>query len=112
MMSRGTRSDLKTRFTLLHSSRTPADLPPPFILQRLSSLAETNPDWFKLHLFVDSHDGSKPCHKLHVARIDEKAIRTFGLDHRPDTWWRIFCSPGGPGRKDRKRLFIVCGPEP
>jgi cytochrome-b5 reductase len=103
-----------TRFTLLHSSRTSADLPPPAILRPLSSFAETHPERFRLHLFVDTNGDHDVPHELHVGRIDKEAIERFGLDiPRTGRWRALFFQSEAPSlRQNRRVLFIVCGPEP
>ncbi|GAV99413.1 ferredoxin reductase-like protein [Lentinula edodes] len=57
IISRGVSS--RTRFTLLHSSRSPSELPPSKILQRLSSFASENPERFKFRVFVDTLDSEE-----------------------------------------------------
>jgi cytochrome-b5 reductase len=118
LISSQNKSSKNTRFTLLHSSRTPADLPPPNILDTLSTFASQHPAKFRLHLFVDSVDGSssqsfKP--ELQVGLIGKPAIeRSLGLQntsHRP--WWnKIFSKPEVARPLPNKILFLVCGPEP
>ncbi|KAJ7283910.1 hypothetical protein C8J57DRAFT_748854 [Mycena rebaudengoi] len=101
----------KTRFTLLHSSPTPAELPPPEILGPLKEYAAGNPEKFRLHLFVDSRDGDVPADipPAQVGRIGKPAIQQcLGLNY---SWWRILFSRV-PERPSRKILFLVCGPEP
>ncbi|KAJ6510067.1 ferredoxin reductase-like C-terminal NADP-linked domain-containing protein [Mycena vitilis] len=100
-------SSSKTRFTLLHASPTPSELPPPTILGPLRDYATQNPEKFSLHLFVDRLDGnSSP--DLQVGRISKPAVqRCLGLN-RP--WWQNIFSP--TPNTPRKTLFLVCGPEP
>ncbi|KAJ7276118.1 hypothetical protein B0H12DRAFT_4137 [Mycena haematopus] len=103
--------DLKTRFTLLHSSPTPSELPPPAILDPLRAYAKAHPEKFALHLFVDSRDGERPADltPLKVGRIHRPAIeRCLGL--KPTTWWRNFFVQI-PKKAPQKILFLVCGPE-
>lgn len=109
-------SSPNTRFTLLHSSRTPADLPPPQILDTLSTFASQHPEKFRLHLFVDHMDGS-PSHKieqvLQAGRIGKPAIeQSLGL-HNQGSWWnKLFSKPGVATQSPKKILFLVCGPDP
>ncbi|GLB33921.1 putative oxidoreductase FAD-binding domain [Lyophyllum shimeji] len=107
--------DAKTRFTLLHSSQTPAELPPPRIMDRLTRFAAQNPERFRLRLFVDSLDGPAPTSHMpapHVGRIDNTAIeRCLGLDQRR-TWLRRLFGMAEAPRPNRKILFLVCGPDP
>jgi cytochrome-b5 reductase len=93
----------RTRFTLLHSSRRPGELPPPAILQPLVTYAEENPNRFKLQLFVDSMDGSNVKTRIRVGRIDKSAIEN-SLRRRTWSWW-------GRNVDDRRILVLVCGPE-
>ncbi|KAJ7086621.1 hypothetical protein C8R44DRAFT_721291 [Mycena epipterygia] len=101
----------KTRFTLLHSSPTPSELPPPEILGPLRAYAAENPERLGLHLFVDRRDGGIPADvpPLQVGRISKPEIRRcLGLN---TPWWRnifVKASNGPP----RKVMFLVCGPEP
>ncbi|KAI6117634.1 ferredoxin reductase-like protein, partial [Pisolithus croceorrhizus] len=46
----------KGRLTLLHASKTPADLPPAHMMEFLHSVAEKHPDKFRFRVFVDSLD--------------------------------------------------------
>ncbi|KAF7331847.1 NADH-cytochrome B5 reductase [Mycena kentingensis (nom. inval.)] len=95
----------KTRYTLLHSSRTPAELPPPEIVRPLRDLSTRFPDKFTLELFVDTQEGthSEEDRALRVGRIDKKDIRRC-LGYRGWPWF------GKPASK--RTLFLVCGPEP
>ncbi|KAG5639257.1 hypothetical protein H0H81_004918 [Sphagnurus paluster] len=108
------QSQTKTRFTLLHSSRTAADLPPPKIIDSLSAFAARNPKKFRLELFVDSSEGTPPPSHLpkpHLGRIGKLAIeRSLGLDIR-DLWWRRIFGIRETHKPTRKILFLVCGPD-
>ncbi|KAG6911207.1 hypothetical protein DXG01_003074 [Tephrocybe rancida] len=108
-------SECKTRFTLLHSSRTPADLPPPRIMDNFSTFATQNPDRFRLQLFVDSREGPSSPSQLptpHFGRIGKSAIEEcLDLNARPSLWNRLFGKTEAPKPK-RKVLFLVCGPDP
>ncbi|KAJ7937307.1 hypothetical protein B0H13DRAFT_1945264 [Mycena leptocephala] len=102
------KGDSQTRFTLLHSSPTPSELPPAAILGRLRAYAQEHPERFALHLFVDQRDGgSVP--DLQVGRISKAVIqRCLGLN---TPWWRtIFAQKSNA--TPPKTLFLVCGPEP
>ncbi|KAJ7904229.1 hypothetical protein B0H14DRAFT_3079154 [Mycena olivaceomarginata] len=105
-------NDSKTRFTLLHSSPTPSELPPPAILGPLREYATTHPEKFALHLFVDSRDGKQPAElpPLQVGRIQKSVIQRC-LDPTPSPWWRSYFI-STPSDVPRKTLFLVCGPEP
>jgi cytochrome-b5 reductase len=109
-----------TKYTLLHSSRSPAELPPHAILQPLVSFAAKNADRFQLHLFVDALNGSEDStqsnYRLQVGRIGKAAIEgSLGLDCQTGFWRRMLClspaklSPAAVHR-DRRILFLVCGP--
>ncbi|KAG6831139.1 hypothetical protein H0H92_012564 [Tricholoma furcatifolium] len=98
-------SDTSTRFTLLHASRTPADLPPRQIIDKLSAFAAQSPDRFKLKLFVDSLEGPPPPSHVptpHLGRIDKLAIeQSLGLKERISWWHRMFGTPQ-PTKPTRK----------
>ncbi|KAF7983897.1 hypothetical protein HWV62_18260 [Athelia sp. TMB] len=93
------KSSIATKFTLLHSSRTPAELPPSSILSPLRALAETKPEHFKLHLFVDSREGSGDSSgDLKLGQINKAAIMKALSSKKV--------------KPDANILFIVCGPDP
>ncbi|TFK43212.1 hypothetical protein BDQ12DRAFT_718449 [Crucibulum laeve] len=107
----------KTRFTLLHSSRIPEELPPSAILDPLVQYSSSNPDKFRLHVFVDSQDGStppSPIPEIHTGRISETDIRRcIGLGKLRLSWWQKLYQKEEPVDLTQRRiLFIVCGPEP
>lgn len=104
-----------TRFTLVHGSRTPEELPPPHILAPLINYAENHPNKFRINLFVDEDDGSKPAlltPVLEKGRLTGKHMKQIIGVPEPTRWERWF------GKKDvqptvpRRTLFLVCGPEP
>ncbi|KAI0650339.1 ferredoxin reductase-like C-terminal NADP-linked domain-containing protein [Trametes meyenii] len=109
----------KTRFTLLHSSRRPAELPPLEMLEPLVTYSQTHPDQLQVSLFVDSSEG--PAHPaasssaLVVGRIGKPAIeRAMGVETR--SWWRsLFSRSSNPRLQDlaggKKIMFLVCGPD-
>jgi cytochrome-b5 reductase len=107
----------KTRFTLLHSSRTPGELPPPELLNPLSTFAKEQPERFKFHVFVDGDDGSKTTSNtppLNIGRINENALQKYAIDvDLPVSWWRHFFGKTQPKNDLSKRriIFLVCGPE-
>ncbi|KAI0832321.1 ferredoxin reductase-like C-terminal NADP-linked domain-containing protein [Trametes gibbosa] len=112
----------KTRFTLLHSSRRPTELPPSEILRPLVAYSQTHPDRLNLSFFVDSPDG--PSHpavsssSLTVGRIGKTAIEgAIGGGQR--SWWRLgglFGAPANTRAQEtghgKKVMFLVCGPDP
>lgn len=111
----------KTRFTLLHSSRRPTELPPSEILEPLISYSQAHPDRLGLSLFVDASEG--PAHpavsssSLTVGRIGKEAIERATVSGNRSWWWGLFgASPkpasqkGGDGQK--RIMFLVCGPDP
>lgn len=107
-----------TRFTLLHSSRTPVELPPPELLQPLISYAQQHPDRLNLAFYVDSKDGSNaetvPLNDIHERRIERAdVLRTLHSGHESSWWHNILHSTSikSPNITDRKILFLVCGPE-
>ncbi|KAK2466478.1 hypothetical protein APHAL10511_002120 [Amanita phalloides] len=106
-----------TRYTLLHGSRTPADLPPPAILDPLTQFASERPDIFKMHFFVDSmstgstHAVAYPS-SLEVGRIGRAAIeRGLGPSSDNRSWWSSLWKKREETLQKRI-LFLVCGPEP
>ncbi|RDB22811.1 NADH-cytochrome b5 reductase 2 [Hypsizygus marmoreus] len=111
------QTDQNTRFTLLHSSRTPADIPPPHIMDPLTNYAAENSGRFRLGLFVDSFDGpAAPSHlpKAQIGRIGRGAIeQSLGLSNAQDSWWtRIFGKTQPAKPVNGNILFLVCGPDP
>ncbi|KAK7061477.1 NADH-cytochrome B5 reductase [Favolaschia claudopus] len=106
------------RFTLLHSSPTPSELPPPRILGRLREYAAAYPDRMALHLFVDSLEPppalATDLPPLQLGRIGKPAIqRTLGI--KTPSWWRSFSffeNSANTVKPSRRILFLVCGPEP
>ncbi|KIP07019.1 hypothetical protein PHLGIDRAFT_118452 [Phlebiopsis gigantea 11061_1 CR5-6] len=107
------------RFTLLHSSRNPGELPPPEILQPLLSYAAANPGQLRVKLFIDETDGSVskllPSHELQVGRIGQTAVEDILASRVPTSWWQSLLRLG-PSKsirvEDKNILFLVCGPEP
>lgn len=114
-----------TRVTLLHASRSPAELPPLSLLQPLVDCAVTHPERFQLKLFVDGASKTPApesvAKHLRVGRIDKSSIaHTLGI---PDGAWswsscisNLWMRPQ-PKVCDidiRKKnvLVLVCGPEP
>ncbi|KIK65540.1 hypothetical protein GYMLUDRAFT_240062 [Collybiopsis luxurians FD-317 M1] len=103
----------KTRFTLLHSSRSQSELPPPELLSTLYSFAEEHSTRFRLRVFVDNLNAeANGTPQLNVGRIDKNAIVSSirGTDPSASSWMWPFKSPGK--LDERKILFLVCGPEP
>ena len=109
-----------TRFTLLHSSRNPNELPPPEMLRPLLAYSQAHPERLKLSFFVDTLDG--PAHSLvssssaTVGRIGRSAIERAAR-MGSDSWWRrLFgatAKHGSGERRDGKSvMFLVCGPDP
>ncbi|KAG9219245.1 hypothetical protein CCMSSC00406_0001655 [Pleurotus cornucopiae] len=103
-----------TRFTLLHSSRTPSDFPPPLMMRQLMDYAEQHSDRFRLGLFVDSDDGSAASRNtFREGRINLEAVRKYTEPDSPQNWWnRAFSSSKPTTSPQRRILFLVCGPEP
>ncbi|KAG1755943.1 hypothetical protein EDB19DRAFT_442610 [Suillus lakei] len=102
------------RITLLHSSRTPSELPPRDVLDPLLKLAQHNPEKFRLKLFVDScgetNGQSFTDLEMRQGRIGKDSI-CRALHSTPCVpWWRGLFSRDSDV-SDRKILFLVCGPE-
>ena len=112
----------KTRFTLLHSSRRPTELPPSEILEPLIAYSQAHPDRLRLSFFVDAPDGpshpAAPSSSLTVGRIGKEAIeRATDSGDGNRSWWRRFfgASPKPTPREasnGKKVMFLVCGPDP
>ncbi|GJE84114.1 ferredoxin reductase-like C-terminal NADP-linked domain-containing protein [Phanerochaete sordida] len=116
LLSTGTATP-SPRFTLLHSARTPAELPPPELLQPLQSYSVANPDRLRVRLFVDQLDGSSsetvPTGDLQVGRIGQAALSQALSSSQQLSWWQRWFQRSNPVlNTDRKILFLVCGPEP
>ncbi|KAF9057405.1 hypothetical protein BJ165DRAFT_1334009 [Panaeolus papilionaceus] len=106
-----------TRFTLLHSSRIPGELPPSELLGPLVRFSREHPERFKCEVFVDTEDGSRPplpVSHIRTGRISEKDIKECVVtEQEKSRWWRWFSNKRDPEVvKKRKVLFLVCGPEP
>lgn len=114
-INRGNLVSPQTRFTLLHSSRVPSELPPHDLLQNLAFSANAQSNRIKVHYFVDSFDGppnsSVPNEDLQLGRINRRAIdRVLGFESSA-SWWQRLLKSNDTSRRDRKVLFLVCGPE-
>ncbi|KAI0776121.1 ferredoxin reductase-like C-terminal NADP-linked domain-containing protein [Trametes elegans] len=110
----------KTRFTLLHSSRRPTELPPPELLRPLLQYSQAHPDRLRVSLFVDTPEGpahpAAPSSSLAVGRIG-KGVLERATGASTGSWWRTLFgrtanqrSQNGAGGK--KVMFLVCGPDP
>lgn len=105
-------TSFNTRFTLLHSSKSLADLPPSDVIQPLATLSQEYPDRFQMHLFAESVDGSHPLN-IQRGRIGKSVIQdTLRLTHTTPWWRRLFgSSEHAPFPPDKRILVLVCGPE-
>ncbi|KAJ8475349.1 hypothetical protein ONZ45_g15637 [Pleurotus djamor] len=106
-----------TRFTLLHSSKSSSDLPPPSMMHPMTQYASQHPERFKMHLFVDVADkeSSATLPPLNEGRIDKRAIEKItGKDEQRSLWTKIWSSSRKPSSQPKRQriLFLVCGPEP
>lgn len=106
-----------TRFTLLHSSRTPGELPPPEILEPIISFANADPTRLKFSLYVDSlgSDNTPEVARrgLREGRIARGTLEAaLGLEVYRSWWKRLYGWNSPSQRNDRKVLFLVCGPDP
>ncbi|KAG2077655.1 ferredoxin reductase-like protein [Suillus decipiens] len=108
------KSSFQGRITLLHSSRTPSELPPRDILDPLLKFAQHNSEKFKLKFFVDSFGGTKGQSstdlEVHEGRIGKDSISSALHSASRAPWWRSLFSQDSDV-SDRKILFLVCGPE-
>ncbi|KAF8272519.1 hypothetical protein EI94DRAFT_1769779 [Lactarius quietus] len=101
--------DDRTRFTLLHASRSSAELPPLPILQPLIDFASAHPDNLCVKLFVDRDAARVPesiARSLQVGRIDKRSI-AHALGICEARW-----SNGDEDIRKKNILVLVCGPEP
>ncbi|KXN87918.1 NADH-cytochrome b5 reductase 2 [Leucoagaricus sp. SymC.cos] len=105
----------KTKFTLIHGSRTPEELPPEQILAPLFDYAEKLPERFRLKLFVDADDGSKPplpVTPLEIGRVSDEHMKHIMGVPEPTRWQKWFGSKDSRPIIHQRTLFLVCGPEP
>ncbi|KAF9246996.1 hypothetical protein BU15DRAFT_38766 [Melanogaster broomeanus] len=103
------------RLTLLHGSRSLADIPPPTMMNFLTTLSQQHPDKFELKLFVSSVGDSSVTRSPHIESglIGRSALEdVLRLTHRTPWWKRIFwpCTATSVAL-ERKVLVMVCGPE-
>ena len=103
------------KFTLIHGSPTPQELPPSVILKPLVDFSSQQSDKFNIHLFVDSDDGSKPTVptvKVVPERLSEHRLKEIlGLNPPPRTWVDSILRRPVPEPPKSRRLYLVCGPE-
>lgn len=116
VISKPTKST-NTRFTLIHSSRVPGELPPPAVLEPLTAFAAENPEKLKIHVFVDTQDGSNSpvaIPRINIGRITDSALKLCLRSERvPGPWWNFFLHKNvSEDERPRRTLFLVCGPEP
>jgi cytochrome-b5 reductase len=115
IISQPTKSQ-NTRFTLIHSSRVPEELPPPAVLEPLTVFAAEHPEKFKIHVFVDAQDGSNsplPVPRINTGRITDFALeRCLRSQQLPGSWWQNILHKNVSEDARPRRLFLVCGPEP
>lgn len=115
---------LKTHYTLLHSSRNPSALPMEDVLYSTLVYAVASRHDLTVRLFVDvpTPVPSSSLHQTHmpnvgIGRIGKNDIvhvlQERGVLPRPQTWveW-LRRSPIVCSTKEKKLLFLVCGPEP
>ncbi|KAH9899970.1 ferredoxin reductase-like C-terminal NADP-linked domain-containing protein [Cubamyces lactineus] len=107
----------KTRYTLLHSSRRPIELPPQEMLQPLIAYSQAHPDKLRLSFFVDSSDGpshpTMPSSSLTVGRIGKNAIeRVMSIGTK--SWWQSLFhrASAEDSARGKKVMFLLCGPVP
>ena len=105
----------KTRFTLLHASRSAGDLPPPALLGPLTTTAQNDPSRLRLKLFIDNEDSlTDSPYGLTVGRIDKKAVEDVLEIKRPSMWDKLLrrrSDPKGITGEGRNVLVLVCGPD-
>ena len=114
----------KTRFTLLHASRSLAELPPLPLLQPLIDFAIAQSEHFRVQLFVENASGAIPpesiVRHLKVGRIDKSSIaHSLGIPDKVWTWTSWISSFWVKGQtkvrdddiRNKNALVLVCGPE-
>ncbi|TFL05886.1 hypothetical protein BDV98DRAFT_499625 [Pterulicium gracile] len=102
-------SSPKTRFTLLHSSLCPEELPPDELLAPFRRFARDRPDRLRVALHVDQLAGRNSDVVLgRIGRADiEKAA---GVSNPP--WYAFWRSAAQtPAPRERKIMFLICGPD-
>lgn len=108
-------TSFNARFTLLHGSRSLADLPPSSMIQSLTTISQEYPDKFQFHLFVDSMNDTSETQPLNVqrGRIDKSEVQdALRLTHSTPWWRRLFGQSSPTSLASEKRvLVLVCGPE-
>ncbi|KAG6378501.1 hypothetical protein JVT61DRAFT_12762 [Boletus reticuloceps] len=100
-------------FTLLHASRSLADLPPSTMIHSLTELSQNYPDKFQFHLFTDSVDDTSESHSLSIrhGHIGKSVVQdALRLTHSTPWWHRLFGS-SVPTIPEKRILVLVCGPE-
>lgn len=108
----------RTKFTLLHSAKTPQDLMPQSYLTLVTDFAVQNPNRLKVEFFVESDPprrGKKRqtdpevSERLHIGRITRREIQ-HALPSSGSWYQRLpFLGPESP---KVRRMFLVCGPSP
>ncbi|KAB5595469.1 FAD-binding domain oxidoreductase [Ceratobasidium theobromae] len=115
---------LKTHYTLLHSSPNPASLPITEVLYNPLVYSIANRHDLTVRLFVDI-PAPVPVSRFHQTHMPNVGIGRIGKDQvvqvlqgrgvlpRPQTWleW-VRGSKPQCSTKEKKILFLVCGPEP
>lgn len=86
-------------------------------MEPMMAFAAENPEKFKLHVFVDEQDGSKPplqISRIHTGRMTEESVKQcIDPEDSKVSWWnRLFFRPTPKDISTRSILFLVCGPEP
>ncbi|KAI9574908.1 hypothetical protein HD554DRAFT_2050948 [Boletus coccyginus] len=108
-------ASFNARFTLLHGSRSLADLPPSSMIQSLTTLSQKCPDRFQFRLFAESTNDTPESDSLNIqrGRIGKSVIQgALRLTHSTPWWRRLFgISVPTPLTPERKVLILVCGPE-
>lgn len=84
------------------------------MLDRLRAYAERHPDQLRLNFFVDQLDDVPATQSWGVAvavqRIGKQAV-TRAVGGAEPSWWSRFIRRGVE-RRQKRVLFLVCGPEP
>lgn len=108
-------TSFNARFTLLHGSRSLADLPPSSMIQSLTTLSQKYPDRFQFRLFAESTNDTPESHSpdIHRCRIGKSVVQDALRLAHSTSWWRRFFGLSAPTPLASKKrvLVLVCGPE-
>ena len=97
----------------MHSSRRPEELPPPSLLKPVLQFSQENPQRLKVDLFVDEDEAKSSEYPLSITRINEDEIkRSLGVVEKSTSMLKRVFGNKEPVAAPKRRLFLVCGPDP